>query len=88
MNPEIHSIVEDMKKRSKKEPIAESEIHTYLSIQMAHLLVLLAEESEKQSNKISEQTEKLIQYTRTIRYLTWALFFLGFIQIFMFIFKS
>ena len=87
MNPEIPSVVENMR-RGKKESIASSDILIYQLSQMAHLLSLLAEEAENQNKKISGQTEKLIQYTRTIRYLTWALFFLGFIQIFMFIFKS
>ena len=87
MSQEIQSIVENMK-RGKKESAASSDILVYQLGQMAHLLSLLAEEAEKQSFKLSEQTDKLIKYTRTIRYLTWALFLLGAIQIFMFILKS
>lgn len=87
MNPKIHSTVENMQ-RGKKESGATSDILVYQLGQMAHLLSLLAEEAEKQSTNLSKQTEKLIQYTRTIQYLTWTLLFLGFIQIFMFIFKS
>jgi uncharacterized membrane protein len=88
MNQEIYSIIEDMKKHIKREAIATSDIHTNQSIQMARLLVLLAEESERQSNKIAEQTEKVIRFTKAIVWFTLALFFIGLIQIAMMIFKS
>lgn len=81
MNPEINSIIEDMRKFRPKEPIATSDIHTYQSVQMARLLFLLAEESEKQSTKLSEQTEKLIQFTKAIKTLTLVLLFVGIVQI-------
>jgi len=89
MNPEIHSIIEDMKKHIPQNDLPQDDRgrQNTLSFQMAHLLVLLAEESERQSNKLSEETEELIRYTRTIRYLTWALFLLGGIQIVMFFIK-
>lgn len=60
MNPEIHSIVKDMKKHCQKDPIAETDRQTYLMVQSSRLSVLLAEEAEKSTKKIV--------------YLTWALF--------------
>jgi hypothetical protein len=88
MKQEIYSIIEEMKKRSPQTPIATSDIHTYQSVQMARLLVLLAEEAETQNNKISEQTEKLIRFTKTIQVLTYALLFVGLVQIVAMIVKS
>lgn len=74
MNPEIHAIIEDMKKRSPPSPLGSSDIQNYLSIQMARLLVLLAEEAENQSKKVIGLTWATVG-------LTVALFFLGIIQI-------
>jgi len=59
MNPEIKTIIEDMKKKcpgdtSMATPYA---LQNYLSVQMSRLLVLLAEEAKRQSNKIADQTE-------------------------------
>ena len=80
MNPDIHSIAKDMQQYSPKDPIATSDIHTHLSIQMARLLALLAEESEK-------QTKKMICFTIAIFAFTGALFFIGIVQIIMMIVK-
>jgi hypothetical protein len=89
MNEEIYSIIEDMKAKCPKDPTQRPDIHqVYQSVQMARLLVLLAEESERQSNKITEQTEKMINWTKAIVALTIALFFVGAIQIVMMIVKS
>jgi hypothetical protein len=88
MNPEIHTIVEDMKKRSKKEPIAESDIHTYQLAQMAHLLSLLAEETETQSQKVIDYSKKIVIFTKVLLWFTGVLVFIGLVQIFMMIFKS
>jgi hypothetical protein len=87
MNPEIHSIVEDMIKRCSKQPIATSDIHTYQLAQMGHLLSLLSQEAENQSIRLSGQTDKLIKLTKAIVWFTVALFFLGFVQIFLMIFN-
>ena len=87
MNPEINAIVKDMRQRSKGNPAAASDIQNYMSAQMARLLALLAEESEKQSNKTSEQNEKMIRFTKSIRALTYALLFFGIVQIIMMIVK-
>ena len=81
MNQEIHTIVEDMQGRSHKDAYGESEKHTRQLAQMARFLALLAEESEKQNNKISEQTEKMIRFTKAIVALTWVLIFIGSLQI-------
>ncbi len=85
MNPEIHSIVNDMKKRCPKNPMASSDIQNYLSVQTSNLLVLLAEETEIQNNKTAKQTEKVISLTKAIHWLTRALLFIGVVQITMMI---
>ncbi len=85
MNPKIHSIIEDMKKRCPKNPKASSDIQNYVSIQTSNLLVLLAEETEIQNNKTAKQTEKVIRLTKAIHGLTWALLFIGVVQITMMI---
>lgn len=81
MNPEIYTIIEDMKKFNKNDPIDDLRIHIHLSIQTARLRVLLAEEAEKQNTKLSDQTDKLIQYTGAIKTLTLVLLFVGIVQI-------
>ena len=88
MNTEIRSIVEDMQQRKHKKPGAASDIQNYMLAQMSRLLALLAEESEKQSNEISKQTEKMICFTKAIVNLTYALLFIGIVQIIMMIVKS
>ena len=88
MDDGIYTIVEDMKKYTPKNPIADSDIHTHLSIQMARLFVLLAEASERHGNNIAKQTEKIIRFTKAIVGLTWALFFIGIVQIIMVVVKS
>ncbi len=74
MNPEINAIVKDMQQRSPKDPLAASDIQNYMSAQMARLLALLAEESEK-------QTKKMIWLTIAIFAFTAALLFIGILQI-------
>jgi hypothetical protein len=74
MNPEIHTIIEDMKKRSPPSPLGSSDIQNYLSIQMARLLVLLSKEAEKQGAKI-------IYLTWAMAAMSAALLLLGIIQI-------
>lgn len=87
MNPEAHKIVEAMKSPVKgyitgdKPPIASSDIQNFLSAQTAQLLVLLAEEAEKQNEKVEEQTHKMIRFTKAIYSLTLALIFIGIVQI-------
>ncbi len=87
MNPEAYKIVEAMKSPVKayitadKPPIASSDIQNFLSAQTAQLLVLLAEEAEKQNEKVEEQTQKMIRFTKAIYSLTLALIFIGIVQI-------
>ena len=87
MNPEIFSIVEDMKNRCSPDPLNPTDIQVYQTAKMARLLSLLAEETQTQSNKISEQTEKLIKLTKVLVCFTLVLFFVGFVQIALMIFK-
>lgn len=71
MNPEIYTILDDMKQRSPKDPvIATSDKQTYLSIQSSRLFVLLAEETEKSTNEN-------VKMQRTITKLTWAMLFVS-----------
>lgn len=58
MDPEINTIVQDMKKHCKEDPIANSEKQTYLMVQSSRLSVLLAEEAETQNKKVAKQTKK------------------------------
>jgi hypothetical protein len=66
VNQEIYTIIEDMKRQKPKETARPDTLLNYQSVQMAQLLVLLAEESEKSA----KTTEKL---TGRILYLTWAI---------------
>jgi hypothetical protein len=89
MNSEIHSIVEDMKNRCRKDPRNNpSDINNYQIAQMAHLLSLLSEKAETQSEKISKQTDTLINFTRAIVWFTVALMVIGAVQIALMIFKA
>ena len=74
MNPEIHSIVEDVQRRAPKNPLNNADVHTYVTIQMARLHALLAAESEKQA-------KVMIWFTIAIVVLTVALVFVGIVQI-------
>lgn len=66
MNPEIKTILEDMRKHIPRNPIATSDKHTYLSIQESALLVLLAEENEKSAKELG-------RHTIVIKFLTWVI---------------
>ena len=87
MNQEINSIVEDMKKHSPKTPIATSDIHTYQSVQMARLLALLAEEAERQNQKVVEYSERVVCFTKVLLWFTGLLIFIGLVQIAMILLK-
>jgi heme/copper-type cytochrome/quinol oxidase subunit 2 len=80
MNPKINEILERMKKRPKDSPTGSSEYRTItgLSIDIAGLLVLLAEESEKNAKKIANLTNVLIGLTIVIALLTAVLVFFEF----------
>ena len=83
MNPEIQSIVDDMQKRCPKNPLANSDVQTYLLVQASRLHVLIAKESEIQSRKISKLTKTMVWLTVAIVILTLALLFVGIVQIIM-----
>jgi hypothetical protein len=65
MNPEAHKIVKEMEKAMP--PSMEyvnihnpGATHSFLSVQMSRLLVLLAEDAEKSADKLAAQTDKLL----------------------------
>lgn len=70
MNPEIYSILDDMKKHMPKNPIATSDRQTDLSIKASMLLILLAEENEKSAKKLEKLTKTLTALTWFIAILT------------------
>jgi hypothetical protein len=74
MNPEIDKILEEMKARYPERTIADQALDRFLSIHMARLLVLLAEEAEKQGKKI-------VVLTWAMAAMSVALILLGIIQI-------
>ncbi|HBR22226.1 MAG TPA: hypothetical protein DD713_06625 [Nitrospiraceae bacterium] len=81
MNPEIHTIIEDMKKRSPKNPLNNSDVQTYLSVQNSRLLVLLAEEAEKSAKKTEKLTGRILFLTWVIAILTAVLLFTVFFEV-------
>jgi hypothetical protein len=92
MNPEIYVILEEMKQKQNQGPVGSSEhqIQKSLSIGMARLLVLLAEEAEArgkeaetQGVRFAEQTEKLITFTKALTWLTVGLVLITAFQIFL-----
>ena len=70
MNPEIKSIIKDMKERSPKNPIASSDKQNYLLIRSSELLVLLAEEAEKSTEKIGKLTWAIVFLTAFLVFTT------------------
>ena len=80
MHPEIYTIIEDMKKRSPKNPIANSDKQTYLSVQSSRLLVLLAEEAAKSTEKNEKLTRRILFLTWVITVLTAVLLFTVFFE--------
>jgi hypothetical protein len=81
MNPEIHTIIEDMKRRSPKNPIASSDIQNYLQVQNSNLLVLLAEEAEKTAQKNEMISNRILFLTWVIVVLTAVLVFTVFFEV-------
>jgi hypothetical protein len=88
MNPEIFSIVEDMRRRCKENPIAESDKQTYLMVQSSRLSVLLAEAAETQNQIVAEQTKETVRLTGSIHILTWVMVAVWIIQIAVAVIKS
>jgi hypothetical protein len=66
MNPEVHKIIEHMQKLAPPAQVQVSDydrVHTYQMLNMARLMVLLAEEQEKTSAKLEQLTTRLISQT-------------------------
>ena len=64
MNPEIQTILDTMKKLlSNSPPHAVSDKHTHLLVHASHLQVLLAEDAEKSTKKITRLTWSLFGLT-------------------------
>jgi hypothetical protein len=87
MNPEAHKIIEKMEKLIPEIDSINTNNHpainNVLSIHSSRLLVILAEEQEKSAEKLEQQTLILIRFTKLLVGLTWALIFIGVIQITM-----
>ena len=91
MNPEIHKIVQHMKQLAPDRQVELSDhdtVHTYQTLNMARLMVLLAEEQEKAATKMEQlttrliaQTDTLIRFTKGLYAFTAALLVLGVIQL-------
>ena len=80
MNPEIHVIIEDMKRRKKSNPMGDLDIQNYLSVETSRLLVLLAEEAEKSA-------EKNVKISNRILFLTWVIVALTAVLVFTVFFE-
>jgi hypothetical protein len=90
MNPEVHKIIEHMQKLAPPAQVQVSDydrVHTYQMLNMARLMVLLAEEQEKTSAKLEQlttrlisQTDRLINFTKGLYWLTATLLVLGVAQ--------
>jgi len=91
MNSEVHKIIEDMQKLAPPAQVQASDydrIQTYQMLNMARLLVLVAEEQEKASAKMEQlttrliaQTDTLINFTKPLYWVTAALLLLGVLQL-------
>jgi hypothetical protein len=55
---------------------------------MAQIQFIIADEQAKSADKLEKQTTILIKFTKLLVGLTWALIFIGLVQIAMMIFKS
>ncbi len=80
MNPEIHAIIKDMKMRRPKNPLNNSDVQTYLSVENSSLLVLLAEEAEKSAEKNEKISKRILFLTWVIVALTAVLVFTVFFE--------
>jgi len=70
MNPEIHSVLQEMVKHDTKLGITTSDRDAHLSVCMARLLVLLAEEAENNATKAEKATKRIVVLTWIIAILT------------------
>ena len=81
MNPKARDLVEELKKLQASTQYQAMMSPSRQASLMGELLVLLAEEQEKAAAKLEEQTLVLIRFTKLLVGLTWALVFIGIIQI-------
>jgi hypothetical protein len=92
MNPEVHKIIEAMQELAPARRVDLSDyqkVQTHQALNMARLMVLLAEEQEKASAKMEQlttrliaQTDTLIKFTKGLYWFTAALLALGVVQLF------
>lgn len=91
MNAEVHEIIEHMQKLAPPTQVQVSDydrVHTYQMLNMARLMVLLAEEQERASMKMEQlttrliaQTDTLINFTKGLYWFTAALLLLAVVQL-------
>jgi hypothetical protein len=91
MKPEVHKIIQDMQKLAPPRAFEISDhdtVHTYQTLNMARLLVLLAEVQEKASAKMEQlttrliaQTDSLVNFTKGLYWFTAALLALAVVQL-------
>ena len=91
MNPEAYRLLELMKQLAPDRNVSAAEhnvVHVYQTSYMAKLMVVLAEEQEKASEKMEQltirlttQTDTLVKFTRGLYGFTAALLALGIVQL-------
>ena len=93
MNPEVHKIIEQMQKLAPARYVEVTDyekIQTHQTLNMARLMVLVAQEQEQASVKMEQlttrliaQTDTLIKFTKGLYWFTAALLALGVAQLFV-----
>jgi hypothetical protein len=91
MNPEAHKIIQHMQTLAPPRGVEVSDhdtVHTYQALNMARLMVLLAEEQEKASAKMEQlttrliaQTDTLVNFTKGLYWFSAALLALAIVQV-------
>ena len=84
MNPEVRKVLDIMKPKAERFYFVgrgEAAVQMELSVDMACLLVLLAEETEAQSAKAEQQADRVIDLTKTLKRFTVVLIAVGIVQI-------
>jgi hypothetical protein len=82
MNPEIYTILDDMRQRTPRDPvIATSDKNIYLSIQASRLQVLLAEEAEKATNENIKMQRTITKLTKVMLFVSVVLLFISVFQV-------
>ncbi len=94
MNPKAHEILDTMQKRQPQDYWAAPQRQAELLGHVGQLLVLLAEEQEKASAKLEQQTTRLIEHTvelgrltRGVLWFTIVLAVFALIQIFIMVYE-